>query len=188
MTEPHTLYKKKVTFNFDQALKKIKENFKKTQTNDILGDSSRSNVLMNLQKFKDALKDDKVEKPEKQNKAPWKPTKLYRLNALYSFKEGSSDSIYFLKNYIDSKSTAFVLSNWRFLIDYKWEIIYWYLMPAALLNFSHVVLYSIFLIKPAVFGIFIAEAVVMGLLVFYELLSFTITGCLLYTSPSPRDS
>lgn len=176
MTEPRHLYEKKNKVDFDKALKVIKDSFGRATSTEVVSNDLRKHLSFNPSVLKAAIEEDKPEEKVKQNKAPWRPTKLYRLNAYYSFKEGSSDSIYFLKNYVDSDSSDFILSNWRFIIDYKWDLVYWYLMPAAIMNFSHVVLYSLYLINPFRYPIFLAEAIVMGALIFYELLSLIITG------------
>lgn len=176
MTEPRYLYYKKDTFNFDQALKQVKSNLGKKQDINASSDSVKTNELVSIEKFQYMVKEDKVNNPEKQNKAPWNPTKLYRLNAYYSFKEGSSDSLFFLKNYIESSSSDFILSNWKYIIDYKWHLIYWYLIPPAMLNFSHAVFYSLYLISPGIYSVFLADAIIIGILVLYELVSLSITG------------
>lgn len=55
----------------------------------------------------------------------WISTKFYRINGIYSFKTGSKESLEFLINFSRSKSKEFVLSNWRFIIDYKWNKLFW---------------------------------------------------------------
>lgn len=51
----------------------------------------------------------------------WNATNFYRINGVYDFQQGTKESLEFLENYADSKSNEFILSNWKIIIDYKWE-------------------------------------------------------------------
>lgn len=120
-------------------------------------------------------------KPKKNQKSEaanviWRPTKFFRVNGYYSFEEGTDDSIGFLKNYTSSTSNEFILSNWRHIIDYKWDKVVVYLLPAAALHTCHVVAYSIFLLRPSVFWLLLLDAGILCVLIVYEASAMLVTG------------
>ena len=104
----------------------------------------------------------------------WISTKFYRINGVYSFKTGSKESLDFLINFSRSQSKEFVLSNWRFIIDYKWNKLFWKLIPTTVLIWSLCIFYSLFLLYPNSYLFFILSIVALCLNLMYETVSMFI--------------
>ena len=178
MTLPTEIYKNRTFFDVDTAVNKLKHNFKRrdagvTIYRDV--EKIQASEVTTLKSQVDPENDNPEQLQPKQS-VVWRPTKLYRLNGYYSFEEGTTDSIQFLKNYVDSSSNEFILSNWRYIIDYKWQKVVQYLIPAAMLHFCHVGFYSAFIINPGIFWVMVVDIALLGALALYEILSLFITG------------
>ena len=104
----------------------------------------------------------------------WISTKFYRINGIYSFNTGSKESLEFLINFSRSKSKEFVLSNWRFIIDYKWNKLFWQLIPTALLIWCLAVFYTLYLLYPSSNIYFILSIVALCMNLIYETISMFI--------------
>lgn len=113
---------------------------------------------------------------KKKTKAIWRPTQFFRINGFYSFDEGSPESVNFLENYYKSKNHEFILSNWRYLIDYKWEKIYNYLIPQACMNWAHCIFFSLFLLYPKILVFYIIDLILLVVTILYESTSLCISG------------
>ena len=115
-------------------------------------------------------------KDKKKTKALWRPTQFFRINGFYSFEEGSVESVNFLENYYKSQNHEFILSNWRYIIDYKWQKVYAYLVPQACLNWTHSLFFSLFLIYPEFIYFYFVDGGLLLLSIIYEMLSLFISG------------
>lgn len=104
----------------------------------------------------------------------WISTRFYRINGIYSFKTGSKESLEFLLNFSKSKSKEFVLSDWRFIIDYKWNNLFWNLIPTTLLIWILAIFYSLYLLFPESNYYFMVTLVALFLNLMYELVSMFI--------------
>lgn len=179
MTLPRDQYLKQESFDIDSALRTIKDRFNRKDMNVTIYRQLKRGPASDIMSLKSNL--GKVMSKRKDDSSSntniiWRPTKFYRINGYYSFEEGTTDSIQFLKNYVDSPCNDFILSSWRHIIDYKWNKVVKFLIPPALIHLTHVVFYSLFLVRPSAFWLLLADGSLLCVLLLYELMSLMITG------------
>lgn len=114
--------------------------------------------------------------------AKWTPTKFFRINGIFQFEIGTEESIYFLEHYSESKVNDFVLSNWKYIIDYKWKIIFKRLIFPTVVNWLHGVFFNLAMLYPTHLIFFILDFLVIGVILVYESLSIISSGVIKYIS------
>lgn len=122
------------------------------------------------------LSDAENEKAQKQNRILWVPTKFYRINGIYDFNIGCPDSLLFLRNYSKSKNKDFVLSNWRHIIDYKWQFAFKVLIPISVMFWVYSIFLSLYLLLSNNLALFIINIFIVFFICMYEAIQIKITG------------
>lgn len=111
---------------------------------------------------------------------PWKSTYFLRVNGVYSFKEGSSESIKFLQNFINSPEKAFIMSYWNIIIDYKWKKLYRHIIPPASINWLHCLFFTLFMLYSNENFLMYFDIFLIFLMSIYEYFSLQTSGFFVY--------
>lgn len=95
----------------------------------------------------------------------------YKIAGQINLTEGSEGSRQFLQCYRETEHDEFIMSNWRFVIDYKWNIFLKFYLIQAFINFIQAGLLTYYLFNPSHVWAFALDIIVLGLIFFYELLT-----------------
>lgn len=101
-------------------------------------------------------------------------TDIYKINGYYNFKSGSDDALNFLYRYSQSNVDDFILSDWRRIINYKWDSCRKYFSTLAFFYWSYMLFLILFIFNPEVIAFFYTGIVLVSLLLVYELIPLII--------------
>ncbi len=69
-----------------------------------------------------------------------------------------------------------MLSNWRYLIDYKWGKTFKLLIPQTIANWCNSIFFSVFLLNPDRISFMIVNLSFIFILMIYEIISVSYAG------------
>ena len=99
-----------------------------------------------------------------------KKTFIYNLRIDFNFLKASQSSLIFLNCYRLSENIKFVLSPFRYLIQFKWEKIKkWFILLGFIFGL-HIWFFSLYLLYSDIMIYFILDIIIIFLLIIYEIL------------------
>ena len=101
-----------------------------------------------------------------------KNTIYYNFDFNFHFIQGSKESRIFLKKYKNSKNSKFILSPFRHIINYKWAKIKKFFLILSIIYWSHLIIFSIYIVNPKQFIFLIFDICIITVLFLHELTSY----------------
>lgn len=96
---------------------------------------------------------------------------FYDMGMQWDFTDVTETSQLFLELYSACNSDEFVLSPYRHIIESKWHRYFPVILIHAMFHWTHVVLYCLCMANTSISSLFVADFIILGVIIFHEVIS-----------------
>ena len=155
-----------VEYNKDDEENSFDENDEAFFPNEEDAENEEKESFLDIEKAKQKQKAE----IQKNNKSTHMYTDIYRINGFYNFKSGSEDALNFLYQYSESNVEEFVLSDWKRIINYKWDVCRKYFRALCVFYWSYMLFFILFIFNTHNSYFFYTASVLLAIMLTYEII------------------